>query len=68
MALTEDYVRYLEDLFAACENNASKLNTWEQGFINDQKARYEQYGAELSLSPKQRAVLTKIDDKLHGGQ
>lgn len=67
MSLTDDYIRWLEDFFALCDNNQDKLSEWEKKFVIDQHTRYEEHGAAMSLSPKQRAVLMRIDDKLSGG-
>lgn len=67
MPLSEDYIKWLEDFFAMCDTNSSKLSSWETNFVRDQKERYEEHGAAMSLSPKQRAVLTKIEDKINGG-
>lgn len=63
MALTEDYIRWLDDLFTLTDNNP-KINAWERKFLDDQKERYEEQGAAMSLSPKQRAILMKIEEKL----
>lgn len=67
MALEEDYIRWLEDFFQRCDDNQTKLSEWEKNFVRDQHTRYEEHGAAMSLSPKQRAVLTKIDDKITEG-
>lgn len=63
MALSEDYVRWLEDFFVITENN-SKLSQWEKKFVQDQKTRYEEHGAGMFLSDKQKAILVKIEEKL----
>ena len=63
MALSEDYVRYLEDFFTLTENNP-KLTAWERKFVDDQKQRFEEHGAEMWLSDKQKAILMRIEEKL----
>lgn len=66
MALTAQENSFLESLFALADTNNSKLSQWEQNFVNDHKARYEEYGEGMRISPKQWAVLNKIDAKLNG--
>lgn len=66
MALSEEQTNWLETFFAQCDTNAAKLSQWETNFVTDQKTRYEEHGAEIRMSPKQWAVLNKIDAKING--
>ena len=40
------------------------MNSWEQSFVSDQLKRYDTYGSEMSLSPKQWAILEKLHEKV----
>jgi len=65
MALSEDYVRWLTDFLTLTDNNP-KLSQWERNFVNDQKTRFEEKGAAMSLSPKQMAILRRIEEEKLG--
>lgn len=41
----------------------SKLNSWEQGFLDDQVKRYGEHQSKIFMSPKQWAMLRKIHEK-----
>lgn len=64
MALSEDYVRWLTDLFTITENHP-RVSEWEKKFLTDQRERFEEHGASMHLSDKQKAVLMKIDGKIN---
>lgn len=66
MPISEEQVSWLETFFAQCDTNAGKLSQWETNFVNDQKTRYTEHGAAISMSPKQWNVLNKIDAKING--
>lgn len=40
------------------------LSEWEQGFLDDQIKRFDEYGARINLSPKQWAVINRMYDKV----
>jgi hypothetical protein len=46
------------------DESKSKLNDWEKGFYEDMAARYQEWGARISLSPKQWAVIERMLDKV----
>ena len=64
MSLTNDEVEELEQILARAGDGMDQLNDWERGFINDQQKRFDQYGADIRLSPKQWAALRKINEVL----
>lgn len=42
---------------------AKASTDWEKNFVQDQIARFERWGSDLHISPKQIAVLQKIANK-----
>lgn len=66
MSLTEDEMVLVEHILTKCEESHEKMNDWERKFTADQRERFEKYGADMHLSPKQWAVLRKIEDRLDG--
>lgn len=64
--MTQEQQDWLETFFAQCESNESKLSTWEQGFVRDQKERFEKYEGSMYLSQKQWMILNRIDAKING--
>lgn len=66
MALSEDQTKWLDDFFVLCDVGEDRLSQWERNFVRDQRERYEEHGAAISMSPKQWAILNKIDAKLNG--
>lgn len=44
--------------------NRKDLNDWERQFFDDQVKRYDEYKANIRLSPKQWAILNKMYDKI----
>lgn len=61
--LTADQMYWLEDLLNECDAQESRLNDWERKFVSDQRARMEELGDEMWLSPKQHEILLKIESK-----
>lgn len=64
--MTEDECMYLERILAKAAANHNKLNSWEKSFVEDTNARYEKYGADTRMSPKQWQVLDNIDKNIDG--
>ena len=64
MALTDRETEFLERLLQECEENASRLSPWERGFMDDQRKRFEEHGAAMSLSPKQWNIIKRVTEKL----
>lgn len=60
MSLTEDEDEKLQHMLGLLEENIKLLSEWEQGFIRDQIKRYEEYRANIRVSPKQWAVINRI--------
>lgn len=52
---TEDH---FESLLDDAESNAA--NDWEEEFVSDLKARYQQYGKRMFISQAQRSHLERI--------
>lgn len=49
-----------ESLLDDAESNAA--NDWEEEFVSDLKARYQQYGKRMFISQAQRSHLERIAD------
>lgn len=47
-----------EELLDDAESNAA--NDWETQFVDDLKAKYEQFGRRMYLSPAQQEALERI--------
>lgn len=62
--MTEDETAFLESMFAAIDDHGHMISDWERNFMKDQKSRYEKYGDDTRMSPKQWTVIAKIADKL----
>lgn len=63
MSLTleqEEKVRFTLDTIA---EHRAQLNDWERGFFDDQVKRFEEFGARMTLTPKQWAILDKMYQK-----
>ncbi len=63
MTFEEKEMEYLQSIFDAYEANKGECNDWEQGFMNDNQRRFEEYGAEMHLSEKQWAIIRKVGTK-----
>jgi hypothetical protein len=60
-ALSPTQHEFLQTLLDTIEEEGKhRLNGWEDGFISDQFKRFEQYGDDTRMSPKQWAVIKKI--------
>lgn len=68
MPISENEKITLDDLFERAHAKWDDLNDWEKNFITDQEKRYEEYGSEIRLSPKQWGCLNKIEDVLTNGR
>lgn len=55
---------YTEDDFELVldDAEANAANDWEEQFVADMKARYQQYGKRMFISAAQRAQLERIAD------
>jgi len=51
-------IESFEDLLEDADSNAG--NDWEMEFVSGINEKYEQYGAEMFLSEKQREILERI--------
>ena len=63
MSLNLDEQLWMERLLEFA-HGCKRLSAWETKFINDHRERYEEDGAEMHLSPKQREWLVRIEGKL----
>lgn len=66
MSLSPGELESLTDMLQAIEPERPALNAWERGFIDDQVKRFDQYGADIRLSPKQWSAIRKIYEKVTG--
>ena len=64
MALSKDEHDLLVDCLSFVENESDKLNDFEKSFLTNQQERYDEYGENIKLSPKQIAVLEKVYNKV----
>ena len=61
MALSESEAEYLEGLLQAVESaHVNQLSDWRRGFMKDQRERWEKYGPDIFLSPKQWNILRQV--------
>ena len=68
MPLTEDVEEELRLILGELDSDEARklMNSWEQGFVSDQASRYDKYGSEIYVSPKQWAILRKLVEKVNG--
>lgn len=64
MALTEEESDYLQQLLDTIGASRARLSQSERGFFDDQVRRFDEYGANMRLTPKQWKWLEDIKDKL----
>jgi len=62
MTISTNQGNYLESVITAFELDPGPLNDWEKGFMKNQSERFEQYGNDIFMSPKQWGVINKIAD------
>lgn len=56
---------WLDDLLTQAEEHESRLTEWERAFAADFSERSAQYGDNLFVSAKQRAILVRIEGKIN---
>lgn len=66
MALTIEQEEKLVFMLDSIAEGRKELNSWEQGFFDDQVKRYEEFKSNMSLSPKQWVVVNKMYEKATG--
>lgn len=68
MALTDEKEQELRLIIACLDSDEARkeMNDWERNFVADQTKRYDQWGSNVNLSPKQWAALEKIHLKITG--
>lgn len=64
MNLSLELDEKLQFMFGTIGENRKLLTEWEQGFFDDQVARYDKYGATINLSPKQWVIMNRMYDKV----
>ena len=64
MTLGLDEQLLLERILEAGDVGLHRLSSWEAQFLVDHSARYEDHGPEMRISPKQWAILTRIEEKV----
>ena len=64
MNLSLELDEKLQFMLSTIGESRKDLTDWERGFFDDQEKRYAEYGARISLSPKQWAVLNRMYDKV----
>jgi len=55
-----------QDALAAAANGAA--DDWEKQFVKEQSERFEKWGNELFISPKQWAILQRVASKAPAGE
>lgn len=63
MPLTTEQEEYLNAIFDYLDE-PGKMTEWETAFMKSQKERYDQYGLDTRVSPKQWNVIHKVGKKL----
>jgi len=66
MPLTDDQEEKVRFMLSELDSDEARkiMNSWERDFVFDQVKRYDQYGSQMNLSPKQWAILDKIYEKV----
>lgn len=64
MALNPDEAAWVEGLLEKYSEDNTKVSDWEMGFMKDQVERWEKYGAEMRISPKQWPIFDRVAEKL----
>lgn len=64
MPLTDDQEEHFLYLVNTITSYRSQLNSWERTFLDDQIKRHDEYGAAISLSPKQWNILNNMYEKV----
>lgn len=64
MSMNNDQLEFLEFALPVIKDSLDSLSSWEQGFMSDQIARFEKYGADTHFSPKQWEVIERVWNKL----
>lgn len=65
---TEDEKATFVGMIEKFHANWNALNDWEKGFVEDQEKRYEEYGDDTRLSPKQWDMMRKIEGVIDNGR
>lgn len=60
MALSEDEVERLSTILATLGECKAKMNDKSREFVSDVEQRYDKYGSDLRMSPKQWAWLENL--------
>lgn len=60
----EGLCTFFEELFDAARDQTGKLSAWEQDFITDVSARFEEARERFRCSEKQWSIFTRIGNKL----
>lgn len=66
MPLSPRETEELGDMLEAIKADTGALNDWERQFVDDQVRRFDQYGAEIFLSPKQWKKIRDIYEVVTG--
>ena len=64
MPLSQREQDWIEQFFEALDGREKKLSAWAQGFLSDQAERWEKYGKDMFLSPKQWAVMKRAAEDI----
>jgi hypothetical protein len=62
--LSDEIVAWLKDLFKDADGSP-RLTKWQEQFMADMKARFEQYGATTRISPRQMESLQRVEQAIH---
>ncbi len=57
MSLSSEEDAWLSEFLQSASDNEDALSEWELNFIQDQRKRYDEYGMDTRMSPKQWNIL-----------
>lgn len=62
--MTEKECKYMQKIEAEVDKVWDDLTNWEQKFIEETLARFENYGQKTLISPKQWNIIERIGEKV----
>lgn len=64
MTLTEDQEEKFRHAIHTLDDHRELLSAWEISFLDDQLKRYDEWGSNVRLSPKQWAIIDRMMGKV----
>ena len=65
MTLSEDLEEKFRHAIHTLDDHKNLLSEWERTFLADQLKRYDEYGSNVRLSPKQWAIIDRMMEKVN---